>query len=241
MPIKKRATIAIIVAAFLLVFPVGAWAEIVPLTDIEMDDIYAKGIFVDFNINVTMPRGSDLNMPGFKVPFPDMFNKRGNSFHGGSGSIDIIPVGKTATNSIHPGSTNNNGSAKGHPVEASTGSTTPTNSRGPEPVVSTTINTNPSNRNGSNQDMPVVAADTAPVRGNGSANNTIVMPTTSAVSVGNSSMNDNSGLIITAPGAAVSFQINVAVFNNSILNGDFMQSARSDIRTFSFSFRSFNF
>jgi hypothetical protein len=176
MPTQKTVAVAIIMVAFLGVCSVGAWAEPVPLTDAEMDAIFAQGIFVDLSINIAMPNGSNLVMPGFEVPFPQMPGLSGNSSHGASGAISVAPVSNTAT--------------------------APSNTGTP---------------------------------------NTVIMPTAAAVSVGNNSMNDNSGLVINAPQAAVSILLNVAVFNNSTLNGDFMQSATSEVRTFSFSFSSFNF
>jgi hypothetical protein len=207
MPIQKRAIIAIVMVAFLCVCPAGAWAELEPLTDAEMDEIYAQGIFVDFNINIIMPRGPDMAWSRSKTPIPNMPSMRGNSSDGISGSISVVPAGETATHSINPKPAESNGSNQSVPV---------------------------------NQSMPVATAAAAPENGNSTANNTI-LPSTPAVSIAENSMGNNSGLIITAPGAAVSLQINVAVFNNSVLNGDFMQSAQSSMKTFAFSFSSFGY
>jgi hypothetical protein len=178
---------------------VKGWAEPVLLTDVEMDAIYAQGIFVDLNIDIVMPNGTNLVMPGIEVPLPNMPGVTGNSAGGNTGTMSIAPVNHptTASNSPSPGG----------PSTTSGGTT-------------------------------VAAA--APASG-GSPTNTLIVPTASAVSIGDNSMTGNSGLIITAPGAAVSILLNIAVFNNSSLNGDFMQSASSKVNTFSFAFSSFNF
>lgn len=212
MNIQKPVAVAIIMVAFLGVCSVGAWAEPVPLTDAEMDEIFAQGIFVDLSINIAMPNGSNLVMPGFEVPFPDMPRLSGNSSDGVSGAISVAPVTPVSNTATAPGNT----------------ATTPSN-------------TNAANSSSANSSQATTPTVSAPASNTTGTPNTVIMPTAAAVSVGNNSMNDNSGLFINAPKAAISILLNVAVFNNSTLNGDFMQSARSDVRTFSFSFSSFNF
>jgi hypothetical protein len=169
-----------------------------------MDEIFAQGIFVDLSINIAMPNGSNLAMPGFEVPFPQMPGLSGNSSNGASGAISVAPVTPASNTATAPGN-------------------------------ATSTNTNPGNS--SQAAIPTVSAPAS----NTGTPNTVIMPTAAAVSVGNNSLNDNSGLVINAPQAAVSILLNIAVFNNSTLNGDFMQSATSDVRTLSFSFSSFNF
>ena len=241
---QKTAIVAIIMVAFLGVSPVTGWAEPVPLTDLEMDAIYAQGIFVDLNINIAMPNGSTLSMPGVNVPLPDMPGMPGSSSGGTSGTMSVTPVSSTATPSnTSTGSTPVVAVAPSNPTSNVSTNTNTTNVSAPSSTGGGTApaasSPSPVNTGSASAPAPTVAAATPAA--STPTSTTMIVPTTSAASIGNGAMTNNSGLIITAPGAAVSIVLNVAVFNNSVLNGDFMQSAHSNVRTFSFSFSSFSF
>lgn len=92
----------------------------------------------------------------------------------------------------------NNGSTS---VGGSTGTTTPTP---PVTTVSTPTNSSPTPSSTPN-----------------------VIPIAAGVSITEGAMQGNSGLIINAPAAAVSLVVNVAVFNNSVLNGNLSQNVNS--------------
>lgn len=192
-------------------FPVIGWAGAGPslLADEDMDGIYAKGIWVNFEINIALPGGGTLSVPSINLPEITMPNNTGG-YPGGIESVTVTP-----TNSS--GSTSSSTPVTPPPV-ASVAPTSSSTSVTPPPVAS------------------VVPASSSVQEA--SADYQYSSPG-SGVFVADSAMQGNSGLIINAPNSAVSMTISVVVLNNSYVVGDILQSTKSYPTNLFLSFKSY--
>jgi len=80
------------------IYPVAAWAGPALMDDEEMENVYAKGIFVDFDINIALPGGSSFSMPNVPVsiPSPGVISSGNGSTANLSASTPSSPVGSVS-------------------------------------------------------------------------------------------------------------------------------------------------
>jgi len=194
-PVKLFLLIVLIVGFY----PVIGWAGGPKLlTDEDMDGIYAKGIWVNFEINIALPGGNSLSVPAITIPDISMPGKVG----GTSGGIASVNVPKPQVNTA----TANTG-------QTTTGQTSPSVNT----PTAGTGQSSPAVVSGANTSSPVSAV--TPVYQSSYPG--------AGIQISDSAMQGNSGMIINAPNSAVSMSISVVVLNNSTVTGDILQSTNS--------------
>ncbi len=201
---QKPIKVLLIMVLIVGLFPVIGWAGPSLLTDDDMDGIYAKGIWVNFEINIALPGGNTLS-----VPFSNMSNMASLGNIGGTGGgVENVSVST-------PSSTSNPATGQSTPSVVSapaTGQSTPSVLSAPATSQST-----PSATSGNTTSSPANTA--SPVYEYSS-------PGSGFIVTGNA-MQGNSGLMINAPNSAVSMTISVVVLNNSTVGGNIIQSSNS--------------
>lgn len=66
---QRPAKLFLIMVLIVGLYPLVGWAKgPVLLTDEDMDGIYARGIWVNFDINITLPGGNTLSVPSINIP-----------------------------------------------------------------------------------------------------------------------------------------------------------------------------
>jgi hypothetical protein len=204
-PVKLFLLIVLIVGFY----PVIGWAGGPKLlTDVDMDGIYAKGIWVNFEINIALPGGNSLSVPSITIPDISMPGKVG----GASGGIASVNVPKQSVNTA---TANTAQASSGQPTTGQP--TTGQNSPSVNTPTAGTGQSSPAVVSGANTSSPVSAV--TPVYQSSYPG--------AGIQISDSAMQGNSGMIINAPNSAVSMSISVVVLNNSTVTGDILQSTNS--------------
>jgi hypothetical protein len=178
--------------------PVIGWAGgPTVLADEDLDDIYAQGIWVNFEINIALPGGHTLSVPSITLPDITMPNNVAVVPANGGSVDEAIPTSGTAAIPV-TGQTSPSGvSDDGNSSVAGIGATG-TSAAGTSAVTTETVS----------------SAYQLSYPGAG-------------IFVTDNAMQGNSGFIINAPNSAISMSISVVVLNNSTVNGNILQSTNS--------------
>lgn len=115
-PVKLFLLIVLIVGFF----PVIGWAGGPNLlTDEDMDGIYAKGIWVNFEINIALPGGNTLSVPSITIPDISMPGNLGGTLGTGTsgtiGKVTSSPVNSTVPEPVQ-NNTNQTGTNQTSPA-----------------------------------------------------------------------------------------------------------------------------
>jgi hypothetical protein len=111
----SRKMVPALIALFMIgSVPLSAWAGPRPLSDDELDVIYAQGIFVNLDVHIAFPGVSNFSLPSIGLSLPD---KMGANL----GGIGVLDTSGPSAGGSSPGATGGSNSAINSPAANGSG------------------------------------------------------------------------------------------------------------------------